>query len=616
MTHRLHAVWISILALGLAGGALYHQRTSSRTAAAGAVAAAAAAAAGAPTATALPRAGWERGIEYVHALDYQFGLAAEASPSPQQPLLHAAGQWKSVVVERQRDSVKLAVQLQGVKIDAPDEAGAKLVIPTTLSLAQPFYVEYDARGRALRLYLRPDIDTLALGILRELVSISQFSSPASPSTTWQSLEADQAGEYRADYRSLGQAKYSRAKTGYVRAAAAQGSAAIAGVTPVIRQATAKFRLDDWGRTASLEALHVLVTPDVGGGVGVVSRSELRLTLLSQRRGAEIPAPLTGLVPVSVMADPSELVGADTDSQLVGDATVSSLLAELARLPADDRGGSVALQRRLAALFRLRPDAIAEAMAQLDDRNASIILGALGEAGTPAAQRAVASVASDDRLDETRRQMAVDAMLSVQHPTAELREGLARARKSQHPDLRSNASLMLGVMAARDEEPSAAKGIVEELSRDAQNAETTGERIDAISSLGNTRSDAALPALADAMDEEDAELRSAAASALRFVPDAGADQLLSKALTSDKDPGVRRAALVAAGYRAYDPLASALETVSKHDPDAAVRSQAVSTLSSIAHQDPQSLLLLDWVAQNDSDPQVRERARRALGSSTL
>ncbi|MBW8885464.1 MAG: HEAT repeat domain-containing protein [Planctomycetia bacterium] len=172
------------------------------------------------------------------------------------------------------------------------------------------------------------------------------------------------------------------------------------------------------------------------------------------------------------------------------------------------------------------------------------------------------------------------------------------------------------MAGRDADPSATVDIVQQMSRELKTADSVNERIRLIDSLGNTRSDATLPALSEALSSDNAEVRTAATAALRFVSDPAADRLLSTAITSDDSPDVRRSALIAAGYRAYEPLASALETVAKGDPSSAVRAQAVTTLQDMTQKDNQALPLLDWIAQNDKDPQVRARARRAVESPPL
>src|SRR5262249_10227382 len=134
------------------------------------------------------------------------------------------------------------------------------------------------------------------------------------------------------------------------------------------------------------------------------------------------------------------------------------------------------------------------------------------------------------------------------------------------------------------------------------------------SLGNSRSADVLPALSQSIGSEDPLVRASAAAALRFVPDPAADSMLAKAITTDENGDVRRAALMAAGFRSYEPLAPALAAVSKHDPDPRMRTEAVAALSNMAGHDSQSMLLLDWVAQHDADKSIRDQAKKALDSA--
>jgi HEAT repeat protein len=613
-------VLVPLLGLGAAAGVLYQGRAAFRRSTTGAAVASL-------TTSAVPRGpsfsafGWQRGTEYVQELDYRFELApagAEPSAPAAGAALHVTGAWRTLVVGGPQGGTRLKVEIAHAAIANQNPAAAQAMAEASRSLARPFYVDYDAQGRALRLHLAKDTDRLALGILRELVSISQFSEPAPVTASWQALESDQSGEYRADYRSLGFGKFERVKALYVKANPAQSAGVFGGGVPVIGKALAVFELDDWGRSAKLDATHELSTPGAENGTGYVSRTRLALKFLERRQGVEVGGDLTNLVTLGLAPAASDVTdaAADLDRQLVDGADADSLLRELSQLAEGDRDGGFAIQTRLAALFRLDPRAIDKALSRLDAKNAANILGALGSAGTPAAQKALAAFASDTGRDAAERQLAVDSMLAVEHPTPELRGALKGMLSEKDPELKNNASLMLGVMAGRDADPSATVDIVQQMSRELKTADSVNERIRLIDSLGNTRSDAALPALSEALASDNAEVRTAATAALRFVSDPAADRLLSTAITSDDSPDVRRSALIAAGYRAYEPLASALETVAKGDPSSAVRAQAVTTLQDMTQKDNQALPLLDWIAQNDKDPQVRARARRAVESPPL
>jgi HEAT repeat protein len=559
------------------------------------------------------RAGWEPGTTYVHRLDYRVTIGSEqkdATEAAERFSFRVTGLAKTRVSEHRGDEVRVSMQLGEVKLDA----GAKANVPEAIksALAAPFFVDYDERGRALRLHVRPGMDRTILGVLREIVSISQFSVTDPPASNWTAIESDTTGEYRATYRETIGARILRQKTEYVRVAGRKNKAPDAPTIPVYG---AEFELDDWGRISSLKCTSAVASSWAGGGQSITSNTELSLKVISRTRDTQgLPLSVEGLEATSFSPSEKELAeaGIATDKKIVDGATVDQLLGELCAT--DDANARSAAEVRLAALFRLDPRAVTTALGKLDARNAAAILAALGNARTPEAEKALADVLKDPKREPLDRVAAVDAVLAMEHPTAETVEALEVAVASNDPELKSNASLALGVVSARmaENEPEAAQAVVEKMSNDYKAATTNDERRRTLGSLGNTRSADALPAIVEALKSSDPSVRATAAAALRFVPDPEADRLLSGVLTSDPDPEVRTAALMAAGYRAYEPLAKALETVAK-DPNSTLRLRLVSALAEMAQQDNDAFVLLDWIAQNDADKDVRASAEKALAS---
>ena len=556
------------------------------------------------------RAGWEPGTAYVHRLDYQVTVGSEqkdATEGAQRYSFRVTGLAKTRVSEKRGGEVRVSMQLDEVKLDS----GVKANVPEEIksALAAPFFVDYDERGRAVRLHVRPGMDRTILGVLREIVSISQFSVGDSPASNWSAIESDTTGEYRATYRATIGARILRQKTAYVRVA---GRKSKSSNTPTIPVNGAEFQLDDWGRISILKGTSA-VASSPGGGLSFASNTELSLKVVSRTRDTQgLPLSVDGLVATSLSPSDEELAeaAAAIDKKIVDGATVDQLLRELGAT--DDANAQSTAEVRLAALFRLDPVAIKTALGKLDANNADDILAALGSAGTAEAAKALADILKDPKRDPLDRATAVDAVLAIEHPTVETAKALEVAVASSDPELKNNASLALGVVSARiaESEPEAAQAVVDKMSNDYKAATSNDERQRTLGSLGNTRSADALPAIAEALKSPDPAIRATAAAALRFVPDPEADRLLSAVLTSDPDQEVRTAALLAAGYRAYDPLATALETVAK-DPNSTLRLRLVSTLADMARNDNDALVLLDWIAENDTDKDVRASAQKAL-----
>jgi HEAT repeat protein len=411
--------------------------------------------------------------------------------------------------------------------------------------------------------------------------------------------------------------FNRKKLGYRRLAGARGlDADPRAPRPAIRAYRAEFALDDWGRVARAASSTEVATPLMGDAPEFQSTSRLELRFVSRaRRSGELPRRPGTFVERSLTLDPSdfEVSAQNADRSAVGSASFEQILGGLEGLKADDYQGMSGVQHRLAALFRLDAKAIDKAFAALNPRNAHVILGALGAAATPEAQKALALVAADPRRSTGERQSAVDAMFSLERPLPEARKALATLMNDPDPELKKNASYMLGIMSRRiaESDPGEAKALVGRLAADLASATNVDDRVRVLGALGNSGSPDSFQGISRSLASDDPAVRGASASALRFVPGAAADALLAKTITSDPDPGVRRAALMAASYRAYESVAPALESAAKHESDPSVRVATVATLATLAKEDGQSLILLSWMAQHDADAGVREQASKAL-----
>jgi HEAT repeat protein len=617
-------LWSSTLALAAASGGiwLYASHASTPTVHAGTPPARASANVNEPTlvgkASAISRAGWEAGVEYVHTLDYRMNFGSTDANAAASPALnfHLRSQWKTTVSEVRGSHVVVAIELANVTLEAPGGASA-VVERVKGAFTQPLFVEFDEHGRALHAYVTPGLEPIALGILRDVVTSLQFTTPQEPALRWRALEFDPAGEYSAEYLARSDGQFSRQKTGYARLAGAHGlSAAGSAPRPVIRSYRAEFALDDWGRVTRSTSAAEVATPLMGDAPEFLGTTRIELGFVSRvHRTGELPRRPGTLMERSLTLEPADfkLSGQNADRSTVGGSSFEQILSELDGLKPDDYQAASGVQHRLGALFRLDPAAIPKALAALNPRNAQAILGALGDAATPEAQKALASVAADSRRSVGERQSAVDAMFSLDQPLPEARKALTTLLNDADPELKKNASYMLGIMSRRisESEPGEAKALVGRFTTDLASAPNSQERMRALGALGNSGSPDALQEISKSLTSNDPAVRGASASALRFVPGAEADALVAKTITSDPDAGVRRAALMAASYRAYEPIASALESAAKVERDPGVRVATVATLATLAKEDGQSLILLEWMAQHDADASVREQASKAV-----
>jgi HEAT repeat protein len=567
----------------------------------------------APRAPRAPRVrlGWEPGVRYSQTIDLRVGLdmaekAEEDSPAHFQ--LRLGGVLETWVSEARGSEVRVRLRI----VEPTIEAGTHAVPPEVVrAFATPFFVDYDVRGRALRLHLTPGLDRTVQGILRELVATAQLSTPELAADRWTAVESDTMGDYKADYQALGSTRVLRHKSGYVRIGARHDEGSQP--RPQILAYAAEFELDDWGRAKALRCTSRMRTAAGDTGIVFDSRAELTLAMVSRSRDTGgLPLSAAELVVTPLVNDGQDAQDtASRDRQLVAGTNVKALLSDL-RETKDDGQTASRVRHRLSLLFRFDEHTIASALAVLDDSNAATILGGLGAAGTPQAQKALRDVLRDARFSQVQREAAVDGTFALEQPSPETAAAIEALTRSSDPALKQSASLALGVATARmaEADPAAADGVVERVSREYSSATSSEDRIRLVGSLGNTRSGDALPALTNAMASDEPAVRTAAAAALRFVPDPAADVLLAKAMTSDPEPSVRSAALMAAGYRAYDPLAEAFQIVAK-DSDPNLRGALVATLAQMATHDGQALLLLEWLAANDPSNEVRAKAQGEL-----
>ncbi len=122
---------------------------------------------------------------------------------------------------------------------------------------------------------------------------------------------------------------------------------------------------------------------------------------------------------------------------------------------------------------------------------------------------------------------------------------------------------------------------------------------------------------EALRDPRAPVRAAAARGLRLAPGPEIDPLLSAAITSDPDPGVRTDAIFAAGFRRPlgRVLGEALVHAATSDGVAHVRSDAVTLLRRNPDASPDFAKTLAWVAEHDANPGIRRLARKSLAPAS-
>jgi hypothetical protein len=484
-------------------------------------------------------------------------------------------------------------------------------------LARPFGVRLSEENRLTRVYLSPDLDPLAMGLVRYVVAGLQFVRPwsvAEDAGAWEVEEADWWGRYTARYARDEARQFFRSKLRYrPHRTPPAGSAGEL-------ESTAVYRISD-GKDC-VEHAEIVETHSQHDILPTTETSSVTLDLREVRRTEGS----SGLDPtlVAFPADAPVMV----KSKAVAKPLPPGLTADdlIARLPSDAGEIPWDLTDSLVQLFRERPGEIDRALKALRrsaSRNAEkAILGALGDAGSERAQDALADVAESSDFQAGLRRMALlELGLLKTAPTPDTLDALSRISRSSRDDrtVTDLALVALGnasrtVLASEDGTARRdAERTIQSLQQGFARAVTEDDRVLYMDALGNTGSAEILPAAQLALETGGPLLRTAGVGALRLVAAPEADAILVRVAHEDAEAQVRQQALLAMTNRPRTEAGvnTALALL-RADASAEVRAVAIAVLEpTIERSDVREAL--EAAARADASKLVREQATQALSS---
>ncbi len=494
-------------------------------------------------------------------------------------------------------------------------------------LETPFYIERDNAGAVKGFYFERTTKDLARGILKSAVVMRQIL--LSPGQDWKTKELDPTGEYEAHYmRGADPLEISKRRLLYTRLSTARG------LRPTADVGSAEVK-DDTHITLTadeeLERLETKSQTKVRTGEGLptaVGKLQGSFVFRDRRidtsKLEDFEARRGELERVEMLTKPDLSPTAEawreSDAQVVGKATLADMVNALKKLPLDDRRGRAEAMAKLRADFRLRPEDTAKVARLLETTSVEdgrAITAALGGAGTPEAQRALVAVVDNARVPLPVRLNASAAILLLEQPEPAVVGDLQREMNDPNEHIRGASSLALGSVLQRLAEDHTAehdRGL-DSLIASLQNATTPGERVIALRSLGNSGHTRVVPLAWQAYSDEHIDVRVAAVHAVRFVPGAQAEELLSKAMLDDPEARVRIQAIeTVTAHRFVPTYFAAYDAVLSGDQFPLVRRAAVQSLSK-ASGAPQAVALLQR-AETDPSEDVRVVARLALQNPSL
>jgi HEAT repeat protein len=567
---------------------------------------------------------WPVGNRQAHDFALEVHLVTREGQATPAPSLVVAlrGDYLTTVVGERDGLAIVRVEIHPTQFDLPDVVSAADREHIEQSITEPVVVTYDRRGKAHDLYGSKSGASLARALQRELVSTFQFSVPGSPLQRWTAVELDPVGECEVAYVLQQDGRYVRRKTRYVRVATAEGllPADRVSVVPKLEVSVATYALDGNGRILQLSSRNLITaSPSMSTSsfaTEVVARFNIRSEQFDPTLALEDP--FAGLIKLGLTADREAFREAEHQAlrQFIDDATAEQLIEQIA---AEDKGQGD-IQARLAALIRLDSSAVAQVdTATREGYGDAHLLGALGAAGTPEAQQALIALAADASLPLHVQQAAIEALHAVDEPTADTMAALELLTNVENDEIKKSASYALGALAgklaATDE--AQASAYVQKIVAQFEAAQSDGERMRLLDALGNAGRPEGLESIAQGLTSADSVVRDIAARALRKIDAPQADAMLSDLLLSEAEADVREAALFAAGFRRFSPLAAALSAILQREPESHLRGQAVGLLATYLQRDGdlEVVPLLKWVAANDPDTMLRQNAARVLSRTS-
>jgi len=499
--------------------------------------------------------------------------------------------------------------------------------PVLAALGRPVIVGMQRDGTLSDLRFAQGYPEEAVAVARGL--LAAFQTPIAPADRWDTLEDDVTGRYRARYQlqnwslDAGGASIARVlktKVSYSQlyyrltrvGDAAEVDARVRGTTSFLFDATR-------GHVVSVEGDDA-VTLLVGGAEPVTSHSRARFALTVRDRVDDAHGMRPGAVQqVAASWVPAEHQEDASDEPPSIDSSLALLKHQLASAPELSFENIDVLRQLTAAIGRARSQAdlapVIDALRSGNPETATLLAGALGSAGTPAAQEGLAQIIADGTASAEARKAAAVGLAQTAEPTSGAEAAVRRVVASpSRPDdgTWEQSALALGAMGGRLRDSDSARGdnIVAALHDAGRSALSDGERIAWLKAVGNAGAAASLSEIVPFLSTRDDEVRAAAVSATRRIRDPTVDQQVTRMLEEDASATVRAASIRVLAEREARVAFDAVAQSAASDASPQVRRESIDFFSRFISEGGQPLAVIR-AAQLDSDDAVRQLAAAVL-----
>ena len=544
------------------------------------------------------RLGWTAapGSVFTFALDDRLDLAVHSAEGGSQPgaTMHTRGTVRTLVLDRRGDETLvehlLTVQLLGAdERPLPADADAAGLLAAA---AAPVLVRFGADGRVRGYGFAEALDGDQRNFVRGLVGLFAIAAPRADATQWTGPGQDTTGEFLAvhEQRADGDDRVvRRVRQHYLRVTGQEelpehtlegaAEARFAAELGWLRS----LRVDERMRMAiSLLDLQTVAHRKSSLDCTASGRAPLPIDVAGAWARATASADGAGEVRGTRAAEDERRRW----QQRLQATSLSALMQELQTLLAAHEVDSEAVDARFQDLqWLLRLDdrttvALAELLAsrQVDGAAARVALGALGAAGTDAAQQQLITLRADPGLGDELRHCATVSCLQLARPNATLRADLLRDARgdSRHAE---SSLLVLGALATRGAPAAGEPSSLQALLAMEGEAAARGQLPTWLLAVANTRADAVEAIALRHLGHADAQVRAAACVGLGRVPGTTALRALLETGLTDLEPAVRHEAVMALSHRSEAEARAALQRVAAEDQDQSVRERAQRLLGS-------------------------------------
>lgn len=555
-----------------------------------------------------------------HEATYDVKLSSVAETAPGEPIFSfdLLGDWRVTVLSTDPRGAEVRTRLVARRLvsGVHKEGTERDLEAVKAALAEGVYFRLASDGAITGIRMEGDAPPLAQTIAKSVLSFCQLHRPNTEAERWTREERDQSGRYEAAYYRRSRTSIEKRKVRYLESGAM--ATAAPGSRLEVRSSDIRFETSE-GALVSVRAQETLVASNA-----MLPTIEARTTFELTRRAGSIRVPDVArlLVRASTLKgtdldSPPEIRGRarDLDAMRIAGRSLADLRDELRRAPAGDKDG----QREqafgaMAALLRTNPDAVTTALKAIlrSEPDASVLIDALGGAGSPEAQSALRAVL-DSSLAEKQRYSALLGLSLVPTPTNDTIGKLALLQEDKVFGGQATYGLGSAAFNLKGAEPDRALQVLNMVLKGLSQATKPDGVKTHLVALGNAGMAEALPQVTPHLVSPSHDIRVAAAEALRRIPGDQPDELLATSLLSDSSTFVRTKAAQAIRDRPISPrLVQALDQAARQEGDLAVRFTILKTLSQLHDRAPALRTTVAWLAVNEPNEDLR-RAMAGLAS---